>query len=71
MKFLLAVSYFFYFHAPDGSLVSLKPFSGQVIVRKSPPGFACCTLIQTGVGNIVVKESVCEVLNALDRRCGK
>jgi hypothetical protein len=61
-----------YFHTPDGGPIAIDPAGGQVIIRPSPPGYICCTLIQTGTGMpIVVKESFCVVAHALDRKCKK
>lgn len=59
------------FHSPDGAVVGVDVEQGQVIVRPAPPGFKGTTLIETGAGKIIVQESVCEVLRALERKCKK
>ena len=56
---------FVYFHSPDGGIVAVKEADGQLIVRPSPPGYACCTMIQSAI----VRESPCAVAHALELSC--
>lgn len=60
---------FVYFHSPDGGIVAVKEADGQLIVRPSPPGYACCTMIQSGAGTAIVRESPCAVAHALELSC--
>lgn len=66
------IAAFVYFHAPNGDWVVINPSDGQVIIRPSPPGYPPhTTMIQTGAGNAIVTETVCEVAHALEQRCAK
>lgn len=61
-----------YFHGPDGNLIALNYNTGDaLIVRPAPPGFVGKTQIQSGAGTVIVKESMCDVLHELQRKCGK
>jgi hypothetical protein len=65
------VAAYVYFHTPDGGLVAFNAGGGQVIVRPvlAGSGYAGKTMIQTGIGNIVVTETACEVTLALGYAC--
>ncbi len=60
---------FVYFHGPNGDIIAIEPSNGQLVLRPSPPGYAGRTMIETGAGTVVVRESICEVAHALERKC--
>jgi uncharacterized protein YlzI (FlbEa/FlbD family) len=52
----------------DGNIIPLNPIA-VIAVRVSPPGYAKGTMIVTGGGSFIVKESVTDVVRSLECEC--